>query len=138
MATATVDESILRPRTIRTMQAIAEAIFASEAGPPPEARIRWLCAEMDDHLAHAGPTARTFLRAATLAVAAAAPVFARQPLPLERMSLKTRIKALDRMEHSIAVAPLLAVKAVLCILYYEHPDAAREAGFDGGCMGKRS
>jgi hypothetical protein len=129
-----VDESILRPRTIRTMQAIAEAIFATEAGPPPPARIRWLCDEMDDHLNHAGVSARTLLRAALLAVAAAAPLFARVPLPLERMSLKTRIKALDRIEHSFAVAPLLAVKAVLCILYYEHPDAARAAGFDGGCL----
>jgi len=138
MAPANVDESILRPRTIRTLQAIAEAIFATEAGPPPPARIRWLCAEMDDLLNHAGPTARTFLRAATLAVAAAMPVFGRRPLPIERMSLAARIKALDRLEHSFAVAPLLAVKAVLCILYYEHPDAAREVGFDGGCMGKRS
>ena len=134
MAPATVDESILRPRTIRTMQAIAEAIFASEAGPPPEARIRWLCSEMDDHLAHAGASARTFLRAATFAVAAAVPYFARRPLPIERLSLKARIRALERMEESFAVAPLLAVKAVLCILYYEHPDAAREAGFDGTCL----
>ena len=29
---------------------------------------------------------------------------------------------------------LFAVKAILSMLYYEHPDAAREMGFDGACM----
>lgn len=35
------------------------------------------------------------------------------------------------MEKSFASPPVLAVKAILCILYYEHPDAAREVGFVG-------
>ncbi len=138
MSAATHDDSLQRPRTVRKLQALAEAIFATEAGPPPESRIRWVCAEMDDVLAHSGPSARTLFRAATYAVAAAVPVFARRPVPLERMSLKARIVALDRMERSLAAPPLLAVKALLCILYYEHPDAAREVGFDGGCLGART
>ncbi|MHB8873150.1 MAG: hypothetical protein ACYC8T_05630 [Myxococcaceae bacterium] len=134
MAYATVEnETLLRPRTIKTMQAIAEAIFASEAGPPPEDRIRWVCSEMDDVLAHAGTSARTLMRAATFAVAAAVPIFARRPIALEQLSLPARIEALEKMERSFAAAPLLAVKALLCILYYEHPDAAREIGYDGGC-----
>jgi hypothetical protein len=44
-----------------------------------------------------------------------------------------RIRALLRLEHR-AGEPLIAVKATLCLLYYEHEDAAREVAFDGACL----
>ena len=45
-----------------------------------------------------------------------------------------RIAALTQMEKSpLVAAPLLAIKALLCTLYYEQPDAAREIGADDAC-----
>ena len=41
---------------------------------------------------------------------------------------------LERFEKSGFAPALLAVKALLSVHYYEHPDAAREVGFDGACM----
>jgi hypothetical protein len=38
------------------------------------------------------------------------------------------------MERTFLGPLLLALKTILCILYYEHPDAAAEIGFDGECM----
>ena len=49
-----------------------------------------------------------------------------------------RVHALRRLENEPAAAPLFAVKALLSLIYYEHPDAAREVGFDGECMGQSS
>jgi len=30
---------------------------------------------------------------------------------------------------------VLALKSILSLLYFEHPDAAREIGFDAACKG---
>jgi len=53
---------------------------------------------------------------------------------LRALPLGDRSHALEKMESSRFALPLLAVKAMLCIIYYEHPDAAREIGFDGACL----
>jgi hypothetical protein len=64
-----------------------------------------------------------------------APLYLLRPLPLRWLRRTTQIRALERYEQGLLGLTLLAVKAWLCIIYYEHPDAAREIGFDGRCMG---
>jgi hypothetical protein len=63
-----------------------------------------------------------------------APLMIRRFGSLAAMSLPDRIRALERFEGSALSPALLAVKALLSVHYYEHPDAAREVGFDGACM----
>ena len=41
---------------------------------------------------------------------------------------------LDKVEHGPLSTALLAVKAVLCILYFEHPEAAKEIGAPFECL----
>ncbi|MCZ7678966.1 MAG: hypothetical protein M5U28_09520 [Sandaracinaceae bacterium] len=43
----------------------------------------------------------------------------------------------ERLEATPLSLPLLGAKAILSIVYYEHPDAAREIGWDQECMGPR-
>ena len=62
-----------------------------------------------------------------------APFFIGRLATLGSLSVPERIRALTRLEERFG-EPLLAVKAMLCLLYYEHPDAAREVGFDGQCL----
>jgi hypothetical protein len=112
--------------------ALAEALFASEDGAPPAARLRWLCDELDDFLGRAGPKARLFFRLSLLAVSVLAPLMIRRLRPLRTLPLAARTQALTRIEESAFALPLLAVKAILCILYYEHPDVVREIGY-GAC-----
>jgi len=101
------------------IQAIAEAVFASEAAAAEE-RVRWLCSEVDDVLSHMGVSSRALVRASVLGSGRGADL--RPPATaLERLSVQARIEALAAMEKSFAAAPLLAVKALLCIVYYEHP-----------------
>jgi hypothetical protein len=52
---------------------------------------------------------------------------------LPALPLELRISALGTLERRFG-EPLLAVKAMLCLLYYEHPGAARDVGFDGQCL----
>ena len=113
--------------------AIGSAIFArGNAGPPPE-RLEYLGREVDDFLARCGPRARTMLTFMVWLVALAAPLCIGKLGSLAKLSQVDRIRALDRLERRFG-EPLFAIKAVLCLIYYEHPDAAREIGFDGECL----
>jgi hypothetical protein len=116
------------------ISAIAEALFSTEAGPPPAERIAWLTNDLEDFLDRAGGRSRFVFLLSVLAVSVLAPLLAGRLRSLRAMPVATRIDALDRMERSRMSLPLLAVKALLCLVYYEHPDAAREVGFDGRCL----
>ncbi len=92
-------------------------------------------AELEDFLARAGARTRFLYGAAVLALTVLAPLVIGRLPPLGRLPVRERARALSVLEHSRFGAPVLAVKALLCVLYYEHPDAAREVGFDGECRG---
>jgi hypothetical protein len=121
------------PRTVRAAVAIGSAIFGRDgAGPPPE-RLAYLGAEVEDFLSRCGPRARTMLTLMVWLVALAAPLCIGRLGSLAALSQRDRVRALDRLERRFG-EPLFAIKAVLCLIYYEHPDAAREIGFDGECL----
>jgi hypothetical protein len=112
----------------RDARAFAEALFAGPSGPPPDERLRWLVDDLSDFLAQSGPRSWAVI-AGGLEVATwlAPPLVGKLP-PLARLSVEDRCRALERLEHTPAGLPLLAVKAILCILYYEHPDVLAEIG----------
>jgi len=117
--------------TLHRLRAVAEAVFADEKGPPAPARLDWVMAELEDFLTRAGGRAALVLRAALLAVTVLAPLLVWSLPPLSRLPVARRVRALQRMEASFASAAVLAVKAFLCVLYYEHPEVQREVGFVG-------
>jgi hypothetical protein len=119
---------------------VAEALFATEAGPPAPARLGWLVAELSDFLARIGSRARWSFRLAMWALVWFAPLRIGRLPPLARLSRAERLDALERLERAgmPQAAAIFAVKAVLCILYFEHPEAAAEIGFDGRCKGEES
>ncbi len=121
-----------RPRHVRALRrarAIAEALFSTESSPPPPDRIAWLLAELDLVLTHAGWRSGGFYKLGLLVVTLLAPLMILRPVPLHRLSIADRVRALRNLEHSFAAAVVLGVKAILCLVYYEHPDAARELGY---------
>jgi hypothetical protein len=118
-------------------RALAEALFSSPEGPPPAGRIEWLVFEVDGYLRQAGPRARLAYRLCLLAVSALAPLTELWPPPLRRLPVARRIEALERFERSPLGLAVFGAKAVLCIHYYEHPDAARTIGHDGACLTPR-
>jgi hypothetical protein len=122
------------PATLASARALAEAIFSTESGAPPAARLDWLMGELDDFLGRVGTRGRVLLLLSFFAVSWLAPLVALRLRPLRSLPLAARVDALERLERSRIAMPLLATKAILSVLYYEHPDAAREIGFDGACL----
>lgn len=126
--------AIVRAGFVRGLRTVAEAVFATRSGPPPAERLDWLVLELEDFLARAGSQTRLTLRLALFALSVLAPLMVLRFTSLSRMPVTERARAIGRLEHSSLGSPVLAVKALLCVLYYEHPDAAAEIGFDGQCL----
>ena len=110
---------------IPSLRAFAEALFSTEAGPPAAERMDWLMKEMEEYLQLAGPGARLIFGLALFTVTWLSPLFIRRLPTLRHLELAERVEALTRMEESFASAPVLAVKAFLCVVYYEHPEMGR-------------
>lgn len=129
----------LGPRAERAMRAVVETVFArsgegSELVPPPAERITWVCGEVDDFLARVTARSHALVLLSLFAVSVVAPLFVRRVGSLASLAPADRVHALERFERSMFAPALLAVKALVSVHYYEHPDAAREVGFDGACL----
>jgi hypothetical protein len=114
--------------------AVAETLFTTHEGPPPRERLDWLVDDLDHFFQQAGTRARFTYRICLLAITALAPFFVLRLPPFRNLSRRNRTRALERMEASAVGLAVFGAKAALCILYYEHPDAARMIGFDASCM----
>ncbi len=113
---------------VEDMYAVADALFAK--GPDDEARVRWAVNELCDLLVRAGTRGSRTYRAALFGVSLLAPLFIKKLPPLRKLSRADRISALEKFENHPLGAPLFVVKSMLCISYYEHPEAARQVGWD--------
>ncbi len=124
----------------RMVWSVAEAMFSSESGPPPADRIAWLCADLRDFLLKSGPRPRWIFTLAMFFTVWIAPLFIGKLPPFARLPVADRAEALERFERGTIVqsAAILAIKVTMCILYFEHPDAAHEIGFDGTCKGEHT
>jgi len=113
---------------LRDAIAIAEALFASDEGPPPRDHLAWLAVELEDFVAHIGPRSRLVVRGSFLALAMTSPIAAGRPRPITRLSIAERQRALERLERTPLALAVLAARATLCFLWYEHPEHARAIG----------
>lgn len=118
----------------RASLALAEALFSTPEGPPPSERLGWLIDDLDHFMAHAGPRARLAYGLCLRAISWIAPLLVGRPGSLAGLDLPLRIKALERFERSPVALTFFGAKTILCILYYEHPEAARAAGVDPSCL----
>jgi hypothetical protein len=134
-----VPDAAPRQRGLRAGQrdavrAIAATLFATEDGPPDGARLDWLCDDLDDFLGRAGPRARGLFSLCVTAVTWLAPWRVGALGPFESLDEATRTRALERMERGAFGLAVFGAKAVLCIVWYEHPEVARAVGYDGRCL----
>ena len=126
------------PRALDRLMLISEALFSRAGAPPPAERIAWLRQEMGDFLARASPMGRVLFVAGSFVVCWLAPVFVGAWPTLASLPFARRVEALERFETRRVAPVLIALRAILCLLYYEHPDAAAEVGIDptGPSQGK--
>lgn len=123
----------LPPRTLRAASAIAEAMFARSSGPPPAERLAYLRTELGDFFGHVTLRARLLFRACVATVFWLAPLLIARIPPLSRLSIDDRVRALETLERTPLSLALLGAKAILSIVYFEHPGAAGDIGWDQRC-----
>ncbi len=122
-------------RVVRACGRIAEALFHDGDAPPPAERVVWLEGDVRDFLGRATGRARVMFRLCVFVIVWLGPLWALSLPPLTRLSVAARIAVLERLERSPLGFAFFGAKALLCLMYYEHPDAARELGFDGHASG---
>lgn len=116
----------------RSIAAFAECLFVRDPlRPDPlyRERIDAVSRELVDLLRLSGPRARRLFFLCLFGVTILGPLAVLRLSSFRGLPLPLRVKALSRLEGSALAAPLvLAVKAAVCVVYYEEPAAAREIG----------
>lgn len=118
----------------KQLHAIAGALFAEEDSAPPTDRLNWCVNQVDDVLTKSGGLGVFGYRVSLFVVSWVAPLLIFRLPRIARLSQEDRVRALVRLDQSVFKAMLFALKALLCIVYFEHPEAAAGVGFDGSSM----
>ena len=115
-------------------RAVAEALFATEAGAPDPARVEEVVADFLDFIAPAPARGRWIMILSLFALVWVAPLFVARMPTLDGLDVDTRAEALDRVEKSILGPAALAPKAILCLLWFEHPATRAETRTEVTCL----
>lgn len=110
-------------------RALVEVLFRTDVGPPPPERVAWVVDELDDFLAAAGPRARATYVGCLLGIGVVAPLLVARIGRFAWLDVAQRSKALERLERGPLALLVFGAKAMLSILYYEHPDVASRLGY---------
>ena len=117
-----------------TVRVLLETFFATDEGAPPSDRVEEVLAEAEDFVRHSGPKLRFIFGVFLFLLNRVGPLLSLRFPSLARLPLGERIEVLTRMERGLTAGPVLAVRALLAIVYYEHPDAAALIGFEESCL----
>ena len=110
-----------------TARAFAEVLFMTNNGPPDAGRIAWLIRDFSHFVSASSGRAAEVMKLSLFALTWVAPLFVWRPFyRLESLTRWQRIRALDAMEASLLGPAVLGVKAMLCMIWLEHPDTQHE------------
>ncbi|MCB9597596.1 MAG: hypothetical protein H6719_33065 [Sandaracinaceae bacterium] len=123
----------LSKATRRRARLVAEALFTDDDGPPPPARLDWLETDLADFFGHLALRARFIFWICVTSTYVLAPLVFGRFTSFGRLPRSERVHALEAFERTPLSLALLGAKAILSIVYFEHPDAARAIGWDQGC-----
>lgn len=125
------------PSVPTTARVVAEALFSPDGSMPDEERLAFIERDFGDFYARAQGNARLILRLSLFVLMYVAPLLVFRPGSLRSLSIPMRAHALERLEGSPLAPAALAVKAMLCILWFEHPTTQGETNTDPSCMHAR-
>lgn len=119
---------------LRALFGLGEVMFATDDGPPPGSRLRWMCHDLEDLLRRIRGRGTFLFHLCLWLVSTLAPLLVLRPMPLRALPIALRARALERYERSPLGLTLFVLKAMMCIVWFEHPESAREVGFDGRAL----
>jgi len=122
------------PGVPTTARVVAEALFSPDGSMPDDERLTFIERDFGDFYARAQGNARLILRLSLFVLMWIAPLLVFRPGPLSGLSISQRAHALERLEGSPLAPAALAVKAMLCILWFEHPTTQAETNTEPSCM----
>lgn len=126
---------VLSESARRDAMAFGEALFARTLDDaPPADRMAWFITDLDDFVAHLNVRARMLFRLCLFVVTWIAPIVGGRVSRLGSLALVDRIEALEALERTPLSLALFGARAIVSLVYYEHPDAAREIGWDRKCL----
>lgn len=135
-ARAPAASATLPASALKRARHVAEALFTTEDGPPPPDRVDWVERDLKDFFGNANWRGAFIFRACIFAITWLAPILIARLPPIGRLAVSDRVHAIERFESVPgAVLTVLGAKAILSLIYYEHPDAAEEIGWDQECLG---
>jgi hypothetical protein len=123
----------LAQRHRRVVRALGEALFHHEAGPRAE-QLDTLTARYEEHLAAVSGTLRFFLLASIELVRWLPLLLEPSLAPFDDLSVVARVRVLERLERSRAIALVLlfvAHKTLLSMIFFEDPTELRSMGYPG-------
>jgi len=124
----------LSSRATGRARVVAEALFSTEDGPPPAERLDWMERDLADFFGHVSRRARLIFLVTIGALYYLAPLLIGRLSTLRGLDWRDRVRAIEALDQTPLNLALLAAKAMLCIVYFEHPDAAAEIGWDQECL----
>ncbi len=116
---------------LRASRAVASTMFSTHDGPPSRQHLDWTIAHLHDMYVTVGGMGLFVFRLSLLAFTWLAPLMILRLPPFSRLSHEQRLRAMHRFEHSLIAISLFALKAMLCMIHFEHPEGAQHMRFDG-------
>jgi hypothetical protein len=113
---------------------VMEALFSTESGPPDAARVEDVLDDFLDFVARAPLRGRLIMALSLFVLVWLAPLFVGRLPTLDGLELDKRAEALDRVEHGLFGPAALAPKAILCLLWFEHPATRVETRTEVTCL----
>ena len=126
--------SVISRRRMRVLRAAAEALLHDGIAAPDESRMAWFLDEADDYAAATGGLTRTLLLWSFTVLQFAPPTSIWRLKRFTSCTIDERQRCLRKLERSPLVFVVLmaaGIKALVGLVYFEHPAALREAGYDG-------
>lgn len=123
----------LNHRQITVARAVAGAFFDDGSGSLPQERLDFAMRELRRVVSRAGYQTRLAFRFACLAIQFA-PFLLGRLRRFSRLELPARQTLLRKLEPGLLGLVVVLFKNTLSIVYFEHPDALAETGYDGRGM----
>jgi hypothetical protein len=127
---------LLSDRKVLILRRAAEAIFASRNQAVPQERLDWLEIEINDYLAATSGMTRSVVWFFLNLIQIAPPFTGVRIARFTSCTIEQRQRCMHRLESSpffFSTVVAVLTKALLCTIYFEHPDALLETGYDGKC-----